>query len=111
MLTRPLTSRAAGANFAKQEDVMKTFDLQAEDDLYAFLAEEEGPTEIEAAVVRLLTGVGHESRDAIRRVAGEISVVIAEEHEDRELDMVYAITRLDALLSPLCDWLVRETTP
>jgi hypothetical protein len=90
---------------------MKTFDWQAETDLYEILGDFMDPAEIEAAVVRLVTGVGHESRDAIRRVAGEISRTIAEEHEEQEPDMVCVITRLDALLSPLCDWLVREATP
>jgi hypothetical protein len=84
---------------------------QVETDLHGILFDFEEPAEIEAEVVRLLTGVGHESVGAIRRIAGDISKAIAGEHEMQEPDMMSIIPRLDAVLSPLCDWLVREATP
>jgi hypothetical protein len=73
---------------------------QVETDLHGILFDFEEPAEIEAEVVRLLTGVGHESFGAIRRIAGDISRAIAGEHEMQDPDMMSVIPRLDAVLSP-----------
>jgi hypothetical protein len=81
---------------------------QAETDLYEILGEFLDPAEIEAEARKLLANINHEDAFTVRRIASEISQVIASEYEMQEHDMTSVIPRLDAILSPLCDWLVRE---
>jgi hypothetical protein len=86
------------------DDVEYNTDHDLELRIWEDAAAMDGPAEISAETVRLLDRI-QPNVFTVNKLAKEITSAIVDEHRRRDSDMVPVIQTLDAILSPLKDWL------